>query len=140
MTWWRLERRFRRLLVSLSLLAVLGVLAIELLVWQWRTLEREQVQHDLIIRASDVRSTLETRLLDGIYLTRGLVFFLHSQKGMSDRQSIEGWLASMLAGATDIRNIGIAPDNRIALIYPLAGNEAALGLDYRKTPAQWPAV
>ena len=78
MTWWRLERRFRRLLVSLSLLAVLGVLAIELLVWQWRTLEREQVQHDLIIRASDVRSTLETRLLDGIYLTRGLVFFLHS--------------------------------------------------------------
>ena len=87
-----------------------------------------------------MRSTLETRLLDGIYLTRGLVFFLHSQKGMSDRQSIEGWLASMLAGATDIRNIGIAPDNRIALIYPLAGNEAALGLDYRKTPAQWPAV
>ena len=140
MTWWRLERRFRRLLVSLSLLAVLGVLAIELLVWQWRTLEREQVQHDLIIRASDVRSTLETRLLDGIYLTRGLVFFLHSQKGMSDRQSIEGWLASMLAGATDIRNIGIAPDNRIALLYPLAGNESALGLDYRKTPAQWPAV
>ena len=90
MTWWRLERRFRRLLVSLSLLAVLGVLAIELLVWQWRTLEREQVQHDLIIRASDVRSTLETRLLDGIYLTRGLSWLCSRQVNLIyDRHNLK---------------------------------------------------
>lgn len=139
MTWGR-DRRVRGLFGRLSLLALLGALVIELLVWQLRTLEREEIQHDLIIRSSDVRSALETRLLDGIYLTRALVFFLDSQQGMPNPQAIEHWLASMLAGATDIRNIGIAPDNRIALIYPLAGNEAALGLDYRQTPAQWPAV
>ena len=38
------------------------------------------------------------------------------------------------------RNIGIAPGNRLRFIFPLAGNEKALGLYYPDNKAQWPAV
>ena len=131
---------FRRLAAGLLLLAVLGALIVEIMAWQLRSLEREEIENDLIIRSSDVRSALETRLRDGIYLTRGLVSFLKSQQGLRQPEALERWMASMLADATDIRNIGIAPNNRIELIYPLEGNEAALGLDYRESPQQWAAV
>lgn len=137
---WRWHPAFRRLAAGLFLLAAVGVAVVEGASWQLRLLEREQVEHDLVIRASDVRSALETRLRDGIYLTRGLVSFLNSQGGMQEPEAIQQWLASMLADAAYIRNIGIAPDNRIALIYPLEGNEAALGFAYATSPQQWPAV
>lgn len=137
---WRWHPAFRRLAVGLLLLAAVGVAVVEGISWQLRLLEREQVEHDLVIRASDVRSALETRLRDGIYLTRGLVSFLNSQRGMQEPEAIQQWLASMLADAPYIRNIGVAPDNRIALIYPLEGNEAALGFAYASSPQQWPAV
>ena len=35
-----------------------------------------------------------------------------------------------------LRNIGAAPDLVLSLMYPLKGNEAALGLDYRQHPVQ----
>ncbi len=131
---------FRRLAAGLLLLAAVGVMVVEAVSWQLRLLEQEQVEHDLVIRVSDVRSALETRLRDGIYLSRGLVSFLKSQQGMQEPAEIREWLASMLADAAYIRNIAIAPDNRIALIYPLEGNEAALGFVYASSPQQWPAV
>ncbi|MCU7922415.1 MAG: sensor domain-containing diguanylate cyclase [Candidatus Thiodiazotropha sp. (ex Dulcina madagascariensis)] len=40
----------------------------------------------------------------------------------------------------NIRNIGLARNNVITHLFPLAGNEAALGLEYEKVPAQWPAI
>lgn len=42
----------------------------------------------------------------------------------------------MFEGPSQLRNIGAAPDMVIRLMYPLAGNEKAVGLDYRKTPGQ----
>ncbi len=39
-----------------------------------------------------------------------------------------------------VRNIAIAPDDVIRLVYPRPGNERALGLDYRSVPVQWRQV
>ena len=39
-----------------------------------------------------------------------------------------------------VRSIAIAPDDVVRLVYPLPGNERALGLDYRSVPAQWRQV
>ncbi|MEY3758820.1 MAG: hypothetical protein RIR39_311, partial [Pseudomonadota bacterium] len=36
-----------------------------------------------------------------------------------------------------IRNIGVAPDNQIQYIFPLTGNEKALGLRLTELPKQW---
>ncbi len=46
----------------------------------------------------------------------------------------------LLNGTSQLREIAAAPDLVIRFVYPLEGNEAALGLDFRKTPSQYPAV
>ncbi|MBS7691187.1 CHASE domain-containing protein [Pseudomonas lalucatii] len=53
---------------------------------------------------------------------------------------LQPWLDGLLRQGRHIRNIGLAPGNRIAFVYPLAGNERALGLYYPDQPQQWPAV
>lgn len=47
---------------------------------------------------------------------------------------------SMLAGQYQLRNVVAAPNDVIALVHPLEGNQRALGLDYRSVPAQWAQV
>ncbi|UJJ30449.1 sensor histidine kinase [Halopseudomonas maritima] len=131
---------YRGLVVILLLVLLLGSLLIELGVRESARLDYERSEHALLSRAADVRSSLETRLYDGIYLSRGLVYYLQSQEGITDPQRIRQWMSSMLADTDYVRNIGVAPDNRIALIYPLAGNEAALGFDYARSPEQWEEV
>ena len=44
--------------------------------------------------------------------------------------------ANLLAEKSQLRNIAGAPDLVISLMYPLKGNERAIGLDYRKNDAQ----
>tara|TARA_R110000764_G_scaffold8776_4_gene28982 strand:- start:3243 stop:4802 length:1560 start_codon:yes stop_codon:yes gene_type:complete len=131
---------YRSLLRSLLAMLLIGVLVIEVLMWQIEASARSQAAQQLLSRGSDVRSALETRLRDGIYLSRGLVSFLQSQQGLRDAARVQAWLASMRQEVDYLINIGIAPDNRIALIYPREGNEAAMGLSYRDVPAQWAAV
>jgi sensor domain CHASE-containing protein len=46
----------------------------------------------------------------------------------------------IVRGSRHIRNIGLAPNNVISFVYPLTGNEAALGLEYEKDRTQWPAI
>lgn len=135
-----LLRACRGLLLTLAVLLLLGAAAIEVAVRELARIERQGIEHALVTRAADVRSSLETRLNQSIYLSRGLVSYLQSQHGLDDPRRIRLWMASMLTGTSDVRNIGVAPDNRIELIYPLQGNEAALGFDYTSSPPQWAAV
>jgi len=48
--------------------------------------------------------------------------------------------SSIMKRAPFILNLGLAKDNVISHIYPLSGNEAALGLNYMENPAQKNAV
>ncbi len=49
--------------------------------------------------------------------------------------------AEQIRGGDDfIISIGGAPDLQLTMIYPLDGNEGALGLDYRANPEQLPAI
>ena len=42
----------------------------------------------------------------------------------------------LISNASYIRNIGLSPNDVITHIYPLKGNEAAIGLDFRTLPSQ----
>jgi len=46
----------------------------------------------------------------------------------------------LVLSSPHIRNVALAPDNVIAQIYPMTGNEAAIGLRYLDRPDQRPAV
>ncbi|CAM5224412.1 CHASE domain-containing protein [Alishewanella longhuensis] len=59
---------------------------------------------------------------------------------LSGPQEWEKLAETLFLKASSIRNIAIAPNNIVSFVYPLAGNEAVLGLDYRSLPEQFLTV
>lgn len=49
-------------------------------------------------------------------------------------------VARLLESEPELRNIAAAPDMVIRYIYPVEGNEAAIGLDYRNKSGQFEAI
>lgn len=49
-------------------------------------------------------------------------------------------MSLQFSGREELRNIGLAREMVMRFLYPIEGNEAAIGLDYRTLPDQLPAV
>lgn len=97
--------------------------------------------HDQSLRAevrrevSKIQASLEGALNADIQLVRGLVAVLSTEPDMNQERF--GELGEMVIGShSGISHVAAAPDLTVSLIYPLKGNEAALGLDYTKNDAQ----
>jgi PAS domain S-box-containing protein len=125
--------------LSLGLLLLLG-LSVELLLQQYRLRQHEAIQQRLTASAGEVRTVLLSELSSTLHLATGLASYITAKQGQLDEVELQPWLQGLLRQGRHIRNIGLAPDNRISYIYPLAGNEAALGLYYPDLINQWPAV
>lgn len=100
----------------------------------------EQVrQMEATLHLAQLRARVESEVNSVLFLTRSLTAFI----SVNPQSSPERWrdLSRQIKGdAPLVRNIGLAPDNVIRFLYPLAGNEAAIGLNYRNHPEQWRAV
>lgn len=127
----------------LILPAVIFVILIATIEWQvtvatdqFRASEREKLTAHL----NNVRARLEQDLTSAIFFSKGLDSFIISQQGQFDEQTMQTWLENMYTQAGFMINIGVAPGNRIKIIYPVEGNEAALGLYYPDLESQWPAI
>ncbi|NQW01132.1 MAG: CHASE domain-containing protein [Rhodospirillales bacterium] len=82
-----------------------------------------------------MRAKLEANILGNIQLVRGLVAFIAIEPEISQKRFAE--LGSeIFRNNHQIHNIAAAPDLVITRMYPLAGNEKAIGLDYQKNEAQ----
>jgi PAS domain S-box-containing protein len=82
-----------------------------------------------------IRSRLEGYVHTNVSLVRGLVVTIGTEPDMSpERFAI---LAGPLIGETwQLRNISAAPDLVVRYVYPLKGNEGALGFDIGNHPVQ----
>lgn len=89
--------------------------------------------------AATVRARLESELNATLSLSLGLSAFVLSQPNFSERE-LARVAGSLIRLQPAISSVAIAPDNVIRYIYPRAGNEKALGLNYMDTPAQRDAV
>jgi len=68
-------------------------------------------------------------------LVQGLVATIETEPDMTPERFTS--LASRIFDDDhQLRSLAIAPDFRVALVYPLKGNEASIGLDYRKNERQ----
>lgn len=112
----------------------------EMLLWQVQQRQLSVEREHLAQRATDARAILEGELNEGVYLTIGIESFLQSKQGQINEDDLRAWMDNLFHRSTHIRNIGLAPGNRLTLIYPLEGNEKALGLYYPDLKEQWPAV
>lgn len=102
---------------------------------QNKTIHDQSLRVDVLREASLVQSGLEGALNADIQLVRGLVAVISTEPSMSQERFTQ--LGERVIGShTDISHIAAAPDLVISMIYPLQGNEAALGLDYSKTADQ----
>jgi diguanylate cyclase (GGDEF)-like protein len=90
--------------------------------------------------ANNLKSQLNSELNALIYLSSGISSFLSAYHHDLDTQKIELMLATLYKDAKHIRNFGIAIGYQMRFIYPLAGNEKALSVDYRNLPEQLPLV
>ena len=126
--------------VSLVALLAVGLVYLAEVMLDDRRRILETQQRDKVFElAAKKRARIEHALSSTIYLAQGLVAFIRSVDEPTEQQ-FDRALQTIYEADSRIRNIGLAPDNVIAYVYPLKGNEVALGLRYREMPDQWPGV
>jgi sensor domain CHASE-containing protein/nitrogen-specific signal transduction histidine kinase len=125
--------------------AFTAVLAVALALASWQVERINDQRYQSRIRAEtqaqlvEVRDRLESSLIGDVQLVQGLISVIAVDPTI-DQKRFERAARPLFNTRTHLRNIGGAPDMVIHLMYPLSGNEKAIGLDYRKTPAQFAAA
>ena len=96
---------------------------------------RESVSREL----STLAAHIQLELSANVFLANGMVAYITAVKNPSEA-GFEKAMAALFHFGRHLRNIGVAPDNRIRYVYPPHGNENIVGLYYPDLPQQWPAV
>jgi len=134
----RLKHPFgeKRTAVTLSLLIFFAGLVFTY--WFALLHHRDGISHERTVitaRLDKARGEISRQLDSLINLSQGLVSLVKIQHGITEAQFVS-MAREIVANEPRIRNIALAPKNIIRFVYPLKGNERALGLDYLKTPDQ----
>ena len=98
-----------------------------------------ELRAKVLTEASLVRAKLDGNINGNIQLVRGLVATLAADPGM-DQDEFALLSSSLMTERSQIRNIAAAPGLVISMMYPMEGNEKAIGLDYRTLEPQRDAV
>ncbi len=92
---------------------------------------KERVSETLTAEGARIERALAKRIL----LVEGLAALVRVKPAL-ERETFEGFAASLTRSTTGLRNLALAPGGVIRNVFPMAGNEAAIGLDLRATPGQ----
>lgn len=89
----------------------------------------------LAARLDVVRGRISRQLDSLTHLSQGLVSLVKINHGITEDQFV--FMArEIVANEPRIRNIALAPGNTIRFVYPMKGNERAVGMEYLKVPGQ----
>ena len=123
----------------LSLILAFGVMALiidiflnELLGQRYLSDQKITVTHEL----GTLRARLEERVNTNLFLVHGMAAYISVRSDIS-QEEFDSLASVLLNQSNSLVNIAAAPDFVIRFVYPLAGNEKVLGLDYRNVPDQW---
>src|SRR5579872_5985843 len=96
----------------------------------------QQSERDEVLgKVGLIRARLEGDINGDVQLARGLVGVVATEPHMN-QERFSALVENLFDQHTQIRNIVGAPGLVVSLVYPVAGNEKVLGLDYNKNPAQ----
>lgn len=106
-------------------------------------LDSERKHSDQRVKVLSELSTRRARL-EGVVastfnITQGMVYIISHQKSIS-ADLFNVLCSKAMADSRHIRNIALAPNDVVSMIYPYPGNERAIGLDYRLNKDQWESV
>ena len=130
---------FRRLYLPSLILFAVCLLLVHFAVSTERTRQESKLRNHVSETLLGLVARIETELNANVYLANGLVAYVTAMREPSATE-IQAALKTLFQFGRHLRNIGVAPGNRLTQIYPLKGNEGAIGLYYPDQPAQWPAV
>ncbi|HEY9146292.1 MAG TPA: diguanylate cyclase [Thiobacillus sp.] len=132
--------RLRRLPLAAGVLVACAVwLLLQTFVWLDQERRHQAERAVLQAEAATVRSRLESELNATLSLSLGLSTFVLAKPDFS-QADLAQVATSLIRLQPAIRSVALAPDNVIRYIYPLAGNQKALGLRYLEAPTQRDAV
>jgi signal transduction histidine kinase len=94
---------------------------------------------DVINLAAGKRAELESAVTKHLQISTAFASLI-SVRGFLDDAEFHEIAKAMEAQAPSMRNLGISQGTIIRQVYPLQGNEAILGVDYRELPNQWQQV
>ena len=100
----------------------------------------DQRRVDMMSYAAAVRARIVRELNSPLYLTSGLSGYLVVRNDSIPAEEVRDILAALYKGSRHVRNFGVAIGYRLTYVYPVAGNENAVGLDYRELPLQLPQI
>lgn len=107
--------------------------------WYAEQLNNRLFQHqnyaDVSNAANLVASRLEGTISANVELVRGLASIVSTEPNI-DQPRFADLAKTLFVGKNQLNNIAGAPDLVVSLMYPMAGNEKAIGLDYRRNEAQ----
>lgn len=83
-----------------------------------------------------VRANIESSLYSDAFIANGLITVLSVNKSIA-LDNFEAFAKALIQNGRYIRNIGVAEGYVISKVYPLQGNEKAIGLDFRTSPEQF---
>ncbi|TVO73545.1 diguanylate cyclase domain-containing protein [Sedimenticola selenatireducens] len=133
-----MKRVYSPYIAGITVLLVTVIVTLMVEKNQSREFER-QSRNEALTYLSAVRARLEGTFNSTIYLTRALTVLVTAQDGIS-RSKFNQIARELMSSSHHIRNVALAEGYVINYMYPISGNQKAIGLDYRKLPAQWDAV
>jgi two-component system sensor histidine kinase ChiS len=101
---------------------------------------QQQTRANVLDRLSTMRSRLEAALNQRIFLGRGFVAYISTINSDISQTQFENLAEVIVAEQTGIRSIALYKNTIISHMYPLEGNEAAIGLKILEIPDERPAI
>jgi diguanylate cyclase (GGDEF)-like protein len=118
-------------MIAIFVVVVAGILADH----QNRIISEARMRSHVANALSPIRSKLENSINGDIQLVRGLIGTIETEPDIQQQRFAE-LARSIFAERSQLRNIAAAPDLVVSMVYPVVGNEKAIGLDYRKNEMQ----
>lgn len=112
----------------------------EYLVFQERERQHNLSMRQVVAAAGQLRALIESEMNGPLNLSFGLAAYIKASHGQVRDSEFDVLLPNLVQQGRHIRNMSIAPDNRISYVYPLLSNEKTLGLYYPELTDQWPDI
>jgi diguanylate cyclase (GGDEF)-like protein len=99
-------------------------------------INHQRAQAQVLAQLSTIRARVEGSITANVQLVRGLVSTISTEPTTINPERFSALASHLFDESGQLRSVAVAPDLIITMTYPVAGNERALGLDYRTIPAQ----
>ena len=91
-------------------------------------------------QVSDLHSRIESAIWADLNLSNAMIGILQASDYEFDQPVFENLAAIIVNNSPRVRHVAIAEDMTVTHVYPLKGNEKAIGLNYRTNAQQLPIV